>query len=54
MPRLFIGNFDFEHRLAAPGRQLPALAVGGLPGVGGGRFSGRTPPEEKLMPVWMP
>ncbi|HEY4262117.1 MAG TPA: hypothetical protein VGM98_18245 [Schlesneria sp.] len=24
MPRLFIGNFDFEHRLAAPGRQLPA------------------------------
>lgn len=24
MPRLFIGNFDFEHRLAAPGRQMPA------------------------------
>lgn len=24
MPRLFIGNYDFEHRLAAPGRQLPA------------------------------
>ncbi|MDB5343776.1 MAG: hypothetical protein JWP89_2153 [Schlesneria sp.] len=24
MPRLFVGNFDFEHRLAAPGRQLPA------------------------------
>ena len=24
MPRLFLGNFDFEHRLAAPTRQLPA------------------------------
>lgn len=24
MPRLFLGNFEFEHRLAAPGRQLPA------------------------------
>lgn len=23
MPRLFVGNFDFEHRLAEPGRQLP-------------------------------
>ena len=24
MPRLFLGNFDFEHRLADPTRQLPA------------------------------
>ena len=24
MPRLFLGNFDFEHRLADPVRQLPA------------------------------
>ncbi|MBC8114727.1 MAG: transcriptional repressor [Candidatus Saccharimonas sp.] len=24
MPRLFLGNFDFEHRLAEPTRQLPA------------------------------
>lgn len=24
MPRLFLGNFDFEHRLADPNRQLPA------------------------------
>ncbi len=24
MPRLFLGNFDFEHRLADPMRQLPA------------------------------
>lgn len=24
MPRLLVGNFDFEHRLAEPGRQLPA------------------------------
>ena len=24
MPRIFIGNFDFEHRLARPKGQLPA------------------------------
>ena len=27
MPRLFIGNFDFEHRLADPRRQLPAAVT---------------------------